>query len=171
MSTPTADDLFGIQQALYAYCGGIDTKDPELFRSAFTDDVRGDYGEWAGPFEGLDELALWMDVVHRNLDGSFHRITNPYFIEFDGETARVRSYIHAVLHQVDHPDGETFTVYGIYLNDLRREPEGWRISSKEYVHLIAEGNASVLDAASANQAVEDLRAAAAESDEDERSNG
>lgn len=156
---PTAEDLFGIQQALAAYCGGIDTKDYELFRSAFTEDVKGLYGEWAGPFDGLDELATWMEVVHRGLDGSFHRISNPYFIEFDGDLARVRTYIHAVLHRADHPDGPTFSVYGMYLNDLRRGQAGWRIASKEYVHLIAEGNPAVLDAETANRAVDEMRAA------------
>jgi hypothetical protein len=48
----------------------------------------------------------------------------------------------------------------MYLNDLRREPEGWRIASKEYVHLIAEGNPAVLAAATADRAVDELRGAA-----------
>lgn len=156
---PTAEDLFGIQQALHAYCGGIDTKDYELFRSAFTDDVRAFYGEWAGPFEGLEELATWMERVHRDLDGSFHRISNLYFIEFDGDSARVRSYIHALLVGSAEPDGDSLSVYGLYHNDLRREPEGWRISSKEYVHLTGTGDPGVLAAEAANAAVADLRAA------------
>lgn len=140
---PSAEDLFGIQQALHAYAGGIDMNDYDLFRSAFTDDVTATYGGQIGPFSGLDQLTKFMEVQHRDLDFSLHRITNHCLLEFDGETARIRTYVYATLVDEDHPEGDIFEVSGVYHDDLRREPEGWRIAHKEFLHRRAEGNPNV----------------------------
>jgi hypothetical protein len=140
---PTGEDLIGIQQALYAYCGGIDTKDYDLFRAAFTDDVRASYGELFGPFDGLDQLATFMEVLHRDLDNSAHRVSNIYFLEFDGDSARVRSYVNAILVKVGHPGGDFLHAHGTYVNELRRGPDGWRIGSKQYEHLLQTGNPNI----------------------------
>lgn len=153
--TPSAEDLFGIQQALHAYAGGIDMKDFDLFRSAFTDDVTASYGDQIGPFSGLDQLTAFMEVQHRDLDFSLHRITNHYLLEFDGETARMRTYVYATLVDDDHPEGGIFDVSGIYHDDLRLELEGWRIANKVFLHRRAEGNPNVFAFEAAAETLKD----------------
>ena len=61
--TPSVGDQFEIRQALLAYMRGIDTKDYELFRSGFSDDVRVTFEKWVGPLEGLDRLAAFMQTA------------------------------------------------------------------------------------------------------------
>jgi ketosteroid isomerase-like protein len=138
------DDLFGIQQALHAYSGGIDTKDYDLFRSAFSEDGNATFGEVMGPFEGREQMIVFMERLHRDLDWSLHRITNIYAVELTAEAALTRSYVLATLVKSDHPDGDTLEVSGIYMDRLRRDADGWRIAHKDFLMRSISGNPNVL---------------------------
>src|SRR5580692_1760944 len=137
---PSAEDQFEIQQALYAYCAGMDKKDYDLFRSAFTDDVLVTYDGMSQPTEGLEELAVYMERAHRDLDGSQHRFCNSYFLEFDGDTARVSTPARAMLIHADHPNGPTSDAYAVCTDEFRRTPDGWRICRKDFSYLWSDGH-------------------------------
>lgn len=159
-AVPTAEQRFEIEQALLAYMRGIDSKDYELFRSGFHPDVRMTFAKWVDPLEGLDRLAVFMEVLHRSLDGSAHRTTNLFFREFEPGRAVVDSYVHALLVRTGHPGGDTFDVYATYTDELREGSDGWTVTSKHAVQLLDTGNSAVLEfdaAAAAAAAVEGPR--------------
>jgi len=142
--TPSAEDQFEIQQTLLSYMRGIDSKDYELFRSGFSDEVRLTFATWVDPLEGLDALAAFMETLHAELDGSAHRTTNFLFREFEPERAVVDSYVHALLVKAGAPGGDSFDVYATYTDELLKTPEGWRVVHKHCVQLFDDGNPEVL---------------------------
>lgn len=138
--TPTSDDLFGLNQALTAYCAGIDAKDYDLFRTAFASEIQASYGEQVGEFSGVDQLAVFMERLHRDLDFSLHRLSNFRVVEFDGSMAETESYLDALLVRSGSSEGDTYRSQGIYTNRFRRQFDGWRISVKEFRLLSESGN-------------------------------
>jgi hypothetical protein len=153
---PSSDDQFEIRQALLSYTCGIDTKDYDLFRSGFTADVRVTFEKWVDPLEDLEQLTTFMEVLHRNLDGSAHRVTNFFYLEMEADRAVVRTYIHALLVKAGHPGGDSFDVYGTYTDELRRGENGWRVAAKHCDQLFDSGNADVLEFEAASLAVAEL---------------
>lgn len=156
IAAPPSEDLFEIEQTLLSYTSGIDTKDYDLLRSGFTDDVRVTFEKWVDPLEGLDQLATFMEVLHRDLDGSAHRVTNLYYLEYEPNLAVVRSYVHALLVKEDAPGGGAFDVFATYEDTLRRGPDRWRVAAKHCVQLFDTGNSEVLEFEAASQAVREL---------------
>jgi ketosteroid isomerase-like protein len=137
------DDWIAFHQVLARYAAGIDTKDWELFRTAFTDDCTLTYGEPWGPFADLDELVSFVAYFHAPLDGSQHSVTNLLVTELSDSHAVLRSAVDAVLVQEAHPDGPVFRVSGHYTDRLVRTAQGWRIESREFTAHLNEGNPNV----------------------------
>ncbi len=141
---PSGADQFLISQALLAYMRGIDTKDYELFRSGFAAEVRVTFEKWVEPLEGLEQLAAFMERLHRDLDGSAHRVTNFLYREYGDDHAVVESYVHALLVKVGEPGGDSFDVYATYRDTLERRAAGWRVTAKHCIQLLDTGNPAVL---------------------------
>jgi hypothetical protein len=136
-------DWIAFHQVLARYARGIDTKDWELFRTAFTEDCSLTYGEPWGPFADLDELVSFVRHYHGPLDSSQHSVTNLLVSELGDSHAVLHSDVDAVLVQQGHPDGPVFRVSGFYEDRLVRTPEGWRIASGKFSANLNQGNPNV----------------------------
>jgi hypothetical protein len=137
-------DRAGVVDALHRYCTAIDTKDWALLAASFVPEARADYRGRA--FPDAASIVRYMADIHRDLDGSAHRVTN-VVIELDGDTARTTSLVDALLVDADHPHGPTLHVVGTYRDVLHRDRDGggiWRIAERRFVDLWTEGERSML---------------------------
>lgn len=121
-------DRQDIAEVLVRYATGIDRRDWDLFRTCWTDDCHADYGD-VGTFDGADAITGFMTGSHAEMGHTMHRITNEA-VTVNGDTARARSYVSAVLMA---PDGRTgLNPNGYYDDELVRTPDGWRIARRTF---------------------------------------
>jgi ketosteroid isomerase-like protein len=121
-------DILEIRAVLDRYAAGIDRRDWDLFASCFTEDVHVDYGR-NGVYSSRDPFVEAFEAMHRPPVGAtLHRITN-HDITVDGDIAHAISYFDAVL-KVEHKGFQLLHAIGTYTDDLRRTPNGWRISRR-----------------------------------------
>ena len=138
------DDRVAISDLLVRYATGIDTKDWPLFRSCFTENVLADYGD-IGVWNGVEEITSFMEVAHRHMPHTKHRMSN-FVVEVDGATATAVSYVHAVLVFETGPNDWSDAI-GHYEDKLVRTPEGWRIAERKWypTRLLRNGNFPTAD--------------------------
>jgi 3-phenylpropionate/cinnamic acid dioxygenase small subunit len=118
-----------VSAVLVRYASGIDRRDWELFRSCFTPNCAVDYGE-IGIWNGVDEITAYMIAVHENCGYTLHRISN-VDVEAQGDAARARSYVDAVIMGPDNRDG--VRALGFYDDRLvRSERAGWQIAQRDF---------------------------------------
>jgi 3-phenylpropionate/cinnamic acid dioxygenase small subunit len=118
-----------IYDVLIRYATGIDTRDWELFRTCFTEDVHADYGD-IGIWRDVDGLTAFMDRMHATMVDTRHMMSN-FTIEVDGDEATAVSYVHVVLVLTEEPRSWVDGV-GHYEDRLVRTPDGWRIRERAY---------------------------------------
>lgn len=108
------------------YATGVDTRDRDLYRSCFTDEMELDM---AGM--GLGEPMKisadeWVDRAVSLVSGfesTQHIITN-HVVTIEGDEATCIAYLQARHYNPEN----MYTVGGYYTNRLVRTPEGWKIS-------------------------------------------
>ena len=93
-----------------------------------------DYGD-IGVWHSADEIASWMEEAHRECGYTLHRITNQV-VEPDGDGARARCYVDAVVMFADNQSG--VRAVGFYDDELVRTDEGWRISRRQYTSVLLQ---------------------------------
>ena len=118
-------DRAEITDVLYRYASTIDRFDRDGLRSLLTDDLWAQYGN-AEPISGGDAVAAWIAEATASVVWQ-HHLLSVYHVEVDGD--RASALVYHTSHQVfeDGPDTAKLLV-GRYQNELRREPDGWRIS-------------------------------------------
>ena len=118
-------DRMDVTDVLYRYASTIDRFDTAGLRSVLADDVWAQYGN-AEPVSGGDAVASWIGEATANVVWQ-HHLLSVYHVEVEGDLAR--ALVYHTSHQVfeDAPDTAKLLV-GRYHNELRREPDGWRIS-------------------------------------------
>jgi 3-phenylpropionate/cinnamic acid dioxygenase small subunit len=121
-------DKAQIAEVLIRYATGIDSKDWELFRTCWADEVDIDYGD-LGHFSDPDEFTTLMKQIHDGMGQTYHRISNPA-IAVDGGQATARSYVHAVLMAVPGDANSWIDAIGHYDDGLVRTDDGWRIAKR-----------------------------------------
>jgi 3-phenylpropionate/cinnamic acid dioxygenase small subunit len=117
-----------IVDVLIRYATGIDRRDWPLFRTVFTDDCELDYGD-IGVWHGVDAVTEFMDQSHAMAGHTLHRLTN-FAVDVDGDTARARAYVDALIFAPDNNSG--VNAVGFYDDELARTPEGWRIARRRF---------------------------------------
>jgi hypothetical protein len=118
-------DRMDITDVLYRYASTIDRFDHAGLRGVLADDLWAQYGN-AEPVSGGDAVARWIAEATANVVWQ-HHLLSVYHVEVEGD--RARALVYHTSHQVfeDAPDTAKLLV-GRYHNELRREPDGWRIS-------------------------------------------
>lgn len=118
-------DRIEITDVLYRYASTIDTFDLDGLRGTLTDDLWAGYGN-ADPVIGGDAVAAWISQAIEPVIWQ-HHLLSVYHVEIDGDEAK--ALVYHTSHQLfeDEPDSAKVLV-GRYNNELRREPDGWKIS-------------------------------------------
>src|SRR5215213_2426426 len=118
-------DRADITEVLYRYASTIDRFHLAGLRRVLADDVWAQYGN-ADPVVGGDAVARWIGEAIAPVVWQ-HHLLSVYHVEVEGD--RASALVYHTSHQVfeDDPDTAKLLV-GRYHNELRREPDGWRIS-------------------------------------------
>src|SRR5262249_46259793 len=112
---------------VYAYCDHFDRNEPEAVAALFTPDAIVDYGPEVPDIVGADAIAERIAVgLRETFAATSHHVSN-LRLTLDGpDRARGVTYLYAWHRYRDgSPDGE---LWGRYLHEFERTPEGWRIS-------------------------------------------
>ncbi|WP_299621778.1 nuclear transport factor 2 family protein [uncultured Tateyamaria sp.] len=138
-----------IRQVITNYGLAFDMQDWDLHRSVFTDEIQMDFTASLGG--GLQTLSAddWVSAVKpffANLEGTQH-IAMPLTIQIDGDTAYVRSMLHARHHLPNSKGGPVQKMVGHYDNWLIRTDEGWKIAKMVQTITWNEGNWYIIEKA------------------------
>jgi hypothetical protein len=125
-----------IGQLLFRYALGVDTKDEELLRSCFADQLSVE-GRAPGPMQRLFDLrapettgaeyAANVTASMRLKGATQHVISNPAIELLDDRRAVCRAYLRAIHFALDRPTGSSYEVGGYYQHDLVLEGSSWKI--------------------------------------------
>jgi SnoaL-like domain len=120
-------DRLDITDALYKYSSSIDSFDIEGVRSVLADDVWAQYGK-LDPVSGGDALAEWISAATGSIVWQ-HHLLSVYHVKVDGDSASALSYLTS--YQVFDPEPNVAkTLVARYHDELRRTPEGWKLSRR-----------------------------------------
>jgi 3-phenylpropionate/cinnamic acid dioxygenase small subunit len=123
-----------ITDVLIRYATGIDSRDWELFRTCWVDDVDADYGD-IGHWTNADDITQWMKDSHEPLGPTMHQLSN-IALTADGDRVTSRTYIHGVIVM---PDGASAVhAFGWYDDTFVLTAAGWRISHRRFTPAITE---------------------------------
>ncbi len=125
----SADDERAIVAVLVRYATGIDMRDWSLFRTCFSEDFEGDYGEF-GRWRGPREITDYMRQAHAELGKTLHRLTN-FSVSCEGGQIRARSYVDALLMPAA-TGGQVHRGIGWYEDIMQRTSDGWKISRRAF---------------------------------------
>lgn len=140
----SVSDFDAITRLRYEYAFGIDTRDYELFRSVFTDDVEMDFSSYSGQpaaHMSADDWVAGVAILFDSLDATQHSMTNPLVdVAGDGQSARQRMAMQAA-HFLD---GVEFTIGGWYDDRLVRVDAEWKIQAVTLNVAWRRGDASIM---------------------------
>ena len=149
------DDKMKVAETIYLYALGIDTKDFDLYRSIFADQVEIDFSSYEGSsvtepshLTG-DEWVKRVRPLFTGLTAPQHSMTNP-LIRLEGDVASCRMYMQA--HHVFEAEKEDswFTIGGYYDDMLVRNdqsPTGWLLTGVTLTVLWRKGTDSIMEQA------------------------
>jgi 3-phenylpropionate/cinnamic acid dioxygenase small subunit len=127
--TVDRDTRQDVTEVLIRYATGIDRRDWKLFRSCFTEDCVGDYGD-IGAFEGVEALTEFMTRSHAGMGHTLHRISNEAVTAGADGRVLARSYVDVVLMDAKNHGG--VHAIGFYDDELVRADDGWRIARRRF---------------------------------------
>ena len=120
-------DRIEITDVLYKYCSAIDSFDKQGVRSVLADDIEARYGN-LDPVSGGDALAEWIPGATSTIVWQHHMLS-VYHVNVDGDAATALSYLAS--YQVFEQDERVAkTLAARYHDELRRTPDGWKISRR-----------------------------------------
>jgi SnoaL-like domain len=136
-------DRAEISEVQSRYATGTDSRDWELFRRCFTDELEVDFSS------GFDLPVVhvtaddWVENTSQRmsvLKATQHIITNHVITFEDDDHATCVSYVQATHHHPNSHGDSDQTVYGHYANRFERTPSGWRMSTLKLVVSWMTGN-------------------------------
>lgn len=131
MTEQARQDREDIASVVLCYATGIDRRDWTLFRSVFAEDCELDYGE-IGSWTGADAVTEFMQQAHALAGHTMHRLTNQV-IEVDGDSAKARTYVDALIMLADNSSG--VNAAGFYDDEFVRTEEGWQIARRSFTQV------------------------------------
>jgi hypothetical protein len=146
---PTPDDFIAICDLRYRYATGLDSRDWELHRSIFTNEIEMDFSSYSGrttPRMAADRWVRGLKPLFTGLAATQHVMTNPR-VSVDGGRATLQMYMQAE-HVLDHDDPTAwFTIGGYYTDRLARTGHGWLIEAVTLTMLWRRGRPDIMDTA------------------------
>jgi hypothetical protein len=131
-----------IQDLLARYTIALDTRDLELLRLVFTDDVEVDFGSFGGG-KGVD---WFIDFTRAGLKacGPTYHMLGQSLVTIDGTSATGRTYLVAQHLGIGELEGEIFTVAGWHLDTLALTDAGWRVASRRVEIIWTQGDSRIV---------------------------
>ena len=160
VGTAVEDDRVSIAQTVYKYASAIDTRDWDLHRSIFADEVEMDFESWNEvPCHRIraDELKENVRIFFAGLDATQHSMSNP-IVKVDGDRARCVVYMQAEHFLNDRQPSRRYVIGGYYTDDLVRVGADWKLTSVKLTVLWTEGDLSFM-ADAAERGLSRLKAA------------
>lgn len=126
----TAEDKLAVAECVYRYAIGVDTRDWEMYRSLFADEIDVDFSSFGPEHQPVtmaaDDWVAGLKPLFGGLAATQHMMSNP-LVEPDGDRARITMYVRAH-HVLDPDDPESYyTVGGYYRNRLVRDGSDWKL--------------------------------------------
>lgn len=147
------DDFNEIVRRRYEYALSIDSRDWELHRSIFTDEIAMDFSSYSGEPGASVAADVWvagLKPLFTGLDATQHVMTNP-IVDIDGNAARLRMYMKAehFLHSdlQSRAGSDEFAIGGCYDDQLVRTAEGWKIRAVTLNVFWSRGNRHIMELA------------------------
>jgi uncharacterized protein (TIGR02246 family) len=132
MTDPIADRL-AVGDVIIKYGTSVDARDLDRYATCFTDDVVVT-GFSGGEQRGLKPYVKWVGEALSRYSKTQHLIGNQE-ITVDGDKAHMRSYVQAT-HVLASDETKLLVLWGIYVDDLIRTADGWKITNHHLVRLI-----------------------------------
>ncbi len=146
----SGEDHRAVCETVYRYASAIDTRDWELYRSIFTDEVGIDFSSYNGRPASTMPADAWVANVRTLMTGlvaTQHSMTNPT-VTITGDEATCVMYMQAVHVLGDAPAGaDWFDIGGFYTDRLVRTPEGWRIRAVTLTLFWRRGDEAIMTVA------------------------
>lgn len=119
-------DRAEITDVLYRYASATDSFDYDGgLRSVLADDIVAQYGN-AEPIHGVDAVIDFFNEFTAGCTMQ-HHFLSVYHVDVDGDEAKALVY-HTSHQLFDRAPGIVHVLVGRYRNQLRRTPDGWKIS-------------------------------------------
>ena len=140
-------DEADLRDLIHRYALGLDTRDWELWRSAFTDEViidTSDYEPEPPPRRlPVEAYVSFTSRLFAGFEATQHLIGSHRFA-IDGDHATITAHFRAEHWASVGQGGDRYTMFGTYVDECERTPGGWRISSVKLNLLRQEGNREVM---------------------------
>jgi SnoaL-like domain len=137
-------DRQAIVDTVVRYARALDTKDWDLARSCFCDEIETDYGDLRGTGPARehadDFVALRRQALARL---TTHHLSTNHLVTLSGDTATCLSA--TLIHRIDpgRTSDNAFDTLAHYTHTLERTPAGWRIARVRQVVAWSRGNAAI----------------------------
>ena len=125
-------DRLAINELMYRYARMVDFRKWELFDQVFTADATCDYTSTGGIKGSAREVMDWLDRALSGWPTNLHFVTN-VSIDFDSarDTAQATCYFLGPMAQGTVGSQLVITNAGLYVDQLRRTADGWRMTDRE----------------------------------------
>lgn len=140
------DDYNAIVRRRYEYAQGIDTRDWELLRSIFTDEIEMDFSSYSGQPGAVmlaDDWVNGVKVLFTGLDSTQHVMTNP-IVDVEGNRGRLRMYMKAEHFLANDSGSDDFALGGYYEDRLINTGGDWKIEAVVLTVLWNRGNRDIM---------------------------
>ena len=136
-------DESDLRDLIHRYALGLDTRDWDLWRSIFTDQVLidlSDYEPEPPPQPtAADTQVRYVRRLFAGFDATQHLIGSQRYL-IDGDTATIVAHMRAEHWLTSGQGGDRYTMYGTYTDTCVRTADGWRITAVKLRLLREEGN-------------------------------
>lgn len=143
-------DRAELSETIARYTYGMDSRDWDLYRSAWVDgeiyfetsDVG--FAQPAISRHHIDDWITALKVLFEDMPHSQH-VKTPVRFEIDGDTAIVLCLLQGKHYMPSRNGDALLTVVGYYRDDFVRTADGWRMRGSREIIYWNEGNSYVLD--------------------------
>jgi hypothetical protein len=142
----SVEDRVAILETVYKYAQGIDTRDWDLYRSIFNDEIEVDFSSYDGQTVGRLKADDWVErlkPLFSGLAATQHIMTNP-IVTFDHKGATCSVYMQAE-HFLDADDGGTdYAIGGYYNIRLVFQNDRWLINTVKLTIFWRKGDPKIM---------------------------